>query len=354
MNTADATATFLYGAGRMGREVLAHCRAQGVEPKAFIDRAAVRLADIDGVPVITLEAAIKEGKGSDVLVALHSPGVNIASVVEHLRREDFGSVRTLWNLCDKSDWQPQSPFWLEPHFNWAAHREAMVRARALLTDETSRRVFDEQVALRRDGDYAALSQPTPDDQYMPRDLPRWREPMRLVDCGAYDGDTLRALAANGYALGGFIALEPDPENYARLSAAWGGAGDSDSRGRVIASGAWSSAGTLSFKAGEGGAAHLDESGDTTITVVRIDDLCANFRPTMIKMDIEGAEHEALDGAAETIARDRPDLALSVYHRIEDLWGIALKIDDWGHGYRFHLRSHAYNGFDTVLYAVASQ
>lgn len=349
MNTQSATPTYIYGAGRMGREVLAHCRAQGIEPKAFIDRAAARIAIVDGVPIITPEAAVDERDGSEVLVALHSPGVDVASIVDHLRHLGFGSVRTLWSVCEKSEWRPQSPFWLEPEFDWAAHVEAIARARALLSDETSRRVFDEQLALRRDGHYVALGAPTPDDQYMPRDLARWREPMRLVDCGAYDGDTLRALAANEYAVEAFIALEPDPENYARLRDAWG----DDARGRLIAAGAWSSAGTLTFKAGEGGAARVDEGGDTTIAVMRIDDLCTNFHPTMIKMDIEGAERAALDGASETIARDRPDLALSVYHRVSDLWSIALKIDDGELGYGFFLRSHAHNGFDTVLYGVAS-
>lgn len=350
MNTHGATATYIYGAGRMGRELLAHLGAQGIEPKAFIDRSAARLAIVDGVRVITPEAAAREGRSSKVLVALHSPGVDVASVVDHLRQAGFGSVRTLWNVCDESDWRPRSPFWLEPHFDWPAHAEAIARTRALLGDEKSRRVFDEQLALRSRGDYAALSVPTPADQYVPADLARWRDPMRLVDCGAYDGDTLRVLNAHGYALEAFIALEPDPANYARLSQAWG----HDERGRLIAAGAWSSAGALSFRAGEGGAAHLDENGEATIPVVTLDTLCVDFRATLIKMDIEGAESAALDGATRTLARDRPDLAISIYHRVSDLWNIAIAIDDRKLGYRHFLRSHAHNGFDTVLYAVASR
>lgn len=350
MNGASTTPIYIYGAGRMGREVLAHCRAQGIAPKAFIDRAAARLSTVDGVPVLAPDDAIESGAGGEVVVALHSPGVDIASVVADLRRANFSGVRTLWDECDRSDWLPQSPFWLNPHFDWPGNADSIARARALLSDETSRRVFDEQLALRRDGKYAALSAPTPADQYVPSDLPRWREPMRLIDCGAYDGDTIRVLHAQGYALEGFIALEPDPANYARLREAWG----HDARGRLIAAGAWSSAGALSFKAGEGGAAHLDENGETTIPVLALDSLCADFHPTLIKLDIEGAERAALDGATRTIVRDRPDLAISVYHRISDLWSIALTIEDRKLGYRYFLRSHAHNGFDTVLYAVASR
>ena len=350
MNAPYARPTYVYGAGRMGRELLAHFRAQGIEPKTFIDRAAARLSAIDGVPVLAPDDDAIDAGGGEAVVALHSPGVDIARVVADLRRAGFADVRTLWDECERSGWRPRSPFWLEPHFDWAAHEDPIARARALLADETSRRVFDEQLALRRGGDYAALGAPNPEDQYAPRDLARWRDPMRLVDCGAYDGDTLRALDSHGYALEAFIALEPDPDNYARLIQAWG----HDARGRLVAAGAWSSAGTLSFQAGEGGAAHLDENGETTIPVVTLDALCVDFRPTLIKMDIEGAESAALDGATRTLARDRPDLAISVYHRVSDLWNIAIAIDDRKLGYRHFLRSHAHNGFDTVLYAVASR
>ena len=173
--------------------------------------------------------------------------------------------------------------------------------------------------------------------------------MRLVDCGAYDGDTIRTLRDDG-GLEAYVALEPDPDNFARLAARHG----DEPEGLVLRAGAHSTAGTLSFRSGEGGAAHVDADGDATIDVVRIDDLCTGFRPTLIKMDIEGAERDALAGAASTIVRDRPDLAISVYHRIDDLWRIPLQIDALRAGHRFHLRSHAYNGFDTVLYAVASR
>ena len=105
-------------------------------------------------------------------------------------------------------------------------------------------------------------------------------------------------------------------------------------------------------AGTGTSAHADAAGTATIAVVRIDDLCEEFRPTLIKMDIEGAEQDALDGAMTTIDRDRPDLAISVYHRVHDLWTLALAIDERVPGYRFYLRSHAFSGFETVLYAFA--
>ena len=341
-----AQATFVYGAGRMGREALAHCRASGIEPLAFIDRAARPGMTVDGIPVITPESASRDGEGAHVLVALHSPGVDVAGIVDALRGQPYGRVSTLWAESARSGWLPRSPFWLEPGFDWSGEDGAIAAARALLVDDASRAVYDQQIALRRHGDYDGLGAPTPHDQYLPQDLDPWPQPMRLLDCGAYDGDTIRAMRAAGVTLDRYIALEPDPDNHAKLVASLG----DDPVGTLVKAGAHVERGTLSFSAGEGGAAHVDAGGDVAIDVVRIDDLCADFAPTLIKMDIEGTERDALAGAANTLVRDRPDLAISAYHRIDDLWRIPLQIDALLPGYRFHLRSHAHNGFDTVLYA----
>lgn len=76
------------------------------------------------------------------------------------------------------------------------------------------------------------------------------------------------------------------------------------------------------------------------------------RVTMIKMDIEGSELEALKGAMETILRDKPKLAISIYHKMEDMWEIPLYIKELVPEYRFYIRHHNSGGFaESVLYAV---
>lgn len=86
----------------------------------------------------------------------------------------------------------------------------------------------------------------------------------------------------------------------------------------------------------------------------MDEALPGFAPSFIKMDIEGAEARALDGARRTIARHRPRLAISAYHQPGDLWNLLRQIRSWDLGYRFHLRGHSFNGFDTVLYALTDQ
>ena len=85
--------------------------------------------------------------------------------------------------------------------------------------------------------------------------------------------------------------------------------------------------------------------DETIEALGLD--AVNF----IKMDIEGAELEALKGAEGSIRRHRPKLAISLYHRPEDFTDIPRYIDSLGLDYSFYLDHHTLYQNETVLFAV---
>ncbi len=70
----------------------------------------------------------------------------------------------------------------------------------------------------------------------------------------------------------------------------------------------------------------------------------------IKMDIEGSELSALQGAETTLRRWRPKLAISLYHRPEDFFTIPLWLAQLGCGYRFYLEHYSIHHEETVLYA----
>jgi FkbM family methyltransferase len=92
---------------------------------------------------------------------------------------------------------------------------------------------------------------------------------------------------------------------------------------------------------------------TRVETLTIDDLASSEkldRVDFIKMDIEGAELEALRGAENTIRRFRPKLAISVYHNFNDYWEIPLYIDSLGLGYKFSLRHFTIHAEESVLFA----
>ena len=73
--------------------------------------------------------------------------------------------------------------------------------------------------------------------------------------------------------------------------------------------------------------------------------------TFIKMDIEGSEYEALIGAQNTIKKNRPKLAICIYHSDEDMLRLIELIANWDLGYKFYIRHHAQKISETVLYAI---
>lgn len=88
-----------------------------------------------------------------------------------------------------------------------------------------------------------------------------------------------------------------------------------------------------------------------LPVKRIDDVVGNDKVTFIKMDIEGAELQALIGAEETICNNKPRLAISIYHKPEDIVDIPLYLSKIVPEYRFFIRHHTLHPYETVLYAL---
>jgi FkbM family methyltransferase len=120
---------------------------------------------------------------------------------------------------------------------------------------------------------------------------------------------------------------------------------------------WSKSGEQLFVEGSGpGASVVPHSSDPSATRVEtytIDDLVSNEklkRVDFIKMDIEGAELEALRGAESTIRQFRPKLAISLYHKLNDIWEIPQYIDSLGLGYKFALKHVTIHAEETILYA----
>ena len=95
---------------------------------------------------------------------------------------------------------------------------------------------------------------------------------------------------------------------------------------------------------------MSESGNIEVPVADIDSL-VNDQVTFIKMDIEGSEYEALKGAKNTIKMYKPRLAISVYHKLQDIWDIPKLILELNPNYKLYFRHYSIAEDETVLYAI---
>lgn len=116
-------------------------------------------------------------------------------------------------------------------------------------------------------------------------------------------------------------------------------------------GLWSEDTTLYFEEMGNAASRItEEKTGTSIKTVALDH-CVSDPVTFIKMDIEGAELEALRGSREIIKRYRPRLAISAYHKKEDLVDLPLYLKELVPEYKLYIRHYSNAAIETVLYAV---
>lgn len=350
----------LMGAGGLGTRTLAGLRQHGIEPLAFADNGIARQGTtLNGIPVLSPETAAR-GFGTRAAFVVTIWGANSSHRYAHSRDQ----LRVLG--CDvvcsfpPLFWKfPETllPFYLQdlPSRVLAARTEVR-RGFDLWEDDASRLEYVAQVRFRLAADFDGLPHPASHPQYFADDLYTWRDDEWIVDGGAYDGDTIRALSRlHGDRFDHVLAVEPDPGNFARLTES---VGELPARIRekvACRQLALASAHTtlhLDATGGPSSATSVRASvGTVAVDAEPLDSLLQHVRPTLIKLDIEGFEPEALKGAQETIEREAPVLAICVYHRQDHLWTIPLMLRRWRPDYAFFLRPHNEEGWDLVCYAI---
>ena len=195
---------------------------------------------------------------------------------------------------------------------------------AHLAEEKSKKALEEYIYQRMSGVYRKECYEP--DQYFPGDIIQLQEGEIFVDCGAYHGKS---------AVGFMRTL--DVQHIKEY--------------RKIISGVWNESAILYMSSGKGDNSQIAAEGDESIEVRTIDEILSGEEATYIKMDIEGSELKALQGAQETIRNYKPKLAVCIYHKVEDLIEIPKYIYHLRQDYKFYIRNHSPYGVETVLYAV---
>lgn len=174
----------------------------------------------------------------------------------------------------------------------------------------------------------------------------------FIDAGCFDGaSSIDFIKWCSDSYKKIIAFEPDSKQHPICIENL-----KDMRNTVIHPyGLWNENTELSFDnvTGMPGSACISDSSENTIKIktVKLDDIVLGDDITFIKMDVEGAELNALKGAEQTILKYRPKLAICVYHKPEDIWEIPTYILSLHKSYKLYLRRYGCNGTETVLYAV---
>lgn len=355
---AGSSPLIIYGAGQLGRKVLSGLRQIGIEPLAFLDRKADSQGKmIDGIPMYHPEKG-PAGFPLDttVVIAVWCPGGNArhAVVTEGLCKYGFSRIVSFMPLF----WA--NPEIFLPHFRLDLPSKAIScqakirRVFSLLADEGSRQCFMEQLNWQLLPEAIALVEHSLEYRYNEHDIYVARNDELFVDCGAYTGDTLEMfLRQRGDGFSHVLALEPDPQNFDRLiSFVAELPATQQSKITCLPFASSRSREKIRFSSGLELSSRIDNAtGNIEVDGISLDELCKGLDISYIKMDIEGAEPEAIQGARETIIRCSPIVAACVYHQQDHLWQIAMQLHEINPEYHFFLRRYGDEYGDVVLYAV---
>ena len=224
-----------------------------------------------------------------------------------------------------------------------------------LADEKSRETmvafFNQRISTKR----GFIQKVYDASHYFPQDVFLLQENEVFIDCGAYTGDSIDAFVREIEKqkiskIQRIIGYEPDIANFSKLVKNT----YHMSFCECLNKGVWNRESQLSFESGKALSSRINEENENGITISLgcIDDMLQGDIATFIKMDVEGAELKALEGASQTIKKHQPLLAISVYHKPDDLITIPQYIKSLSHSYKFYLRAHHPElAFELVLYAV---
>jgi FkbM family methyltransferase len=341
----------IFGAGRLGRLVLQGLSGTDLEAVAFADNDPRTWGTIaDGLPVLSPgEAANTHSQDAAFVIAVWHPSRSqlMSALLDQLRT--LGCHAVAFPLLF---WRHSSTFL--PYFFWdlpenvLQQGEEIAAAFELLHDDSSRQSFAAQLQLRLRGDFDCIGVPFAGNQYFPGLFSLTADEC-FVDCGSYTGDTIQSfISETDNRFRKVIAFEADPAVMPSLRTF---VNDVGSRAVLYNAAVGAHSGIVHF-AGDGiGGGCITAASGTEVPCVCLDDALVREHVSFIKMDIEGAELQALEGAHSIIMRDRPVLAICGYHKPDHLWRVLASLKILAPDSALFLRSHCADGLDAVCYAV---
>lgn len=344
----QSRAVWIFGAGQFGRDLCAALQRAGHTVAGFVETAP-SATQVMGLPLINWQQWSPAHSAAPLCVGIFNRGMPLDELETLARQSGSTDVYLPWDLYHVFKQDLGWRFWLSEPERILSQLDALAKALDCLSDDLSKRCLLDIATFRLGLNTTYGSFHHAENQYFnPLTLEALQgKSIRFVDGGAYNGDTYLELCSLADVQEAYL-FEPDASNFAQLAS---NTGRTVRRSQCLPLGLSDRYGILSFNAGNGEGASITENGTSHIAVAALDTVLAGHMVDFIKLDVEGAELQALQGAKELIQRSRPVLALSLYHRPQDLWELPLILATMCEDYRFHIRQHFSNSFDSVLYAV---
>lgn len=330
----------IYGMGDGAVKIVNACKQFHIPISGFFaSDEFVRGHSFLGFPVLSLSQT--EEKYNDFVILL-AFGAGYPSLIEKIKQ--IAKKHTLYAPdVELLSGEPFTYRFLQKN------TDLLQKVYDLWADTRSKETFIEILRYKLTGDISHLFTCEEEKSEIFQNVLRLSPNETYVDLGAYRGDTVDEFlhyCDNRYQR--ILALEPDPKTYRKLQQHC----QSYQNIQCFNYGAWSKSEQVPFSYRTGRQAAIDLASKRTQQMVAVDDLLQGNTATYIKMDVEGAEQEAILGCAKTISTFQPKLNIGLYHRNKDLFTLPLLIKQLQPNYQLYLRHHPYiPAWDTNLYAI---
>ncbi len=343
---AEQRPIFLYGTGNGGDKIIDVCESRGIRiTGVFASDGFVRNRVFRDMPVQAY-SDVTAAWGNDIVILL-AFGTTLPDVTGFIDMLD--RRHTLYI--------PEVPLYGGVLFDrdvLFTHLDRLTTLHSLFADEHSQLLFEDAILFRLTGKRCYLRRTTEPKE----DIAALCGPLLpkiLLDGGAFRGDSAEMYISALPSLEIVHAAEADSRTVRHLTAY----AERETRASVIPHhcALWKEDGELTYTSsasrGSGTAGQNHRAKTVTVPACTIDTLLGNGTDRLLlKLDVEGAEKEALTGAGDTIGTCRPAMALSLYHRTEDLWELPLWVHDRLPEKKLYLRRPACIPFwDLTLFAV---
>ena len=336
----------LFGAALIGDFVYDRLVSWGIKPACFADNFAVDVSPHGHGPILKPEVIKEQFPDPYIILTLDRAKEQVYRQLLRLGFSDSNIIQDNQLLITPMEMESFDPFLIG--YEWAYD---------FFEDQISKQIVLERIKCYLMGSEVQKSD---SPQYFEKGLFPLSDEEVFVDGGFFTGDTTEEFIrqTNGhYRM--IYGFEPDKFVRDKLS--------SELRKeniQIIPAGLYTYTGTIQFATTSGSSTssggniigEVSNQSDNIITIptVSLDDFFSEkppqLQPTLIKMDIEGSEKAALEGAERTIRTQKPKLAICVYHKPEDIYELPQLLWKMCPSYQFALRHYAHYFWETVLYA----
>lgn len=328
---------YILGINKLSKSVLKHIEVDGIIDdftRVQSSRKKKNIITIEEVPKDSIILCTATGSPLEVKIKLDEMGYTHFNYLSFYRLSNLELA--------------QPPFMDDFKEDFLENEKEYLKTYNLLADEKSKEIFTKVLNFKMTYDFEFMNGFTNnfDEQYFDKELIPNIKDIVFVDGGGYIGDTIPSIKKNFPDFKKIYCIEP---NNLHISIAKKNFADEKNIEFINCGLGNKKQESTKEQESQDNCAH-DYQAEEINTL----DNLINEKVDFIKMDIEGAEQDAIQGAKNTIKKYHPILAICIYHKAQDWYKVPQMVLDIEKEYTVHIRHYMEGIYETVMYFIPKE